>query len=329
MLEYSTNKIPLNFTRETYMNKNFINEIEIKNYKCFKNFKTTNFSRINLISGKNNVGKTAFLEACYINVYSHNSMNNPSMALSDIIFTRYNQVILQDLLLEKGIGYISRELEKQVIAFDGTVINSNLKEISCKYTIGDFSIRDKSQSIKYFLGNNQITNDKLEESYGKIIELAMEKEIDDLLKHIDNNIKSFRIINSQPKCNFYDDTKFRDIHELGDGFYKYVSILCALFICKDSQIFIDEIDNGIHFTNFDKLWEVIFHVATQQNVQVFTTTHSKECIDSYVKVSQKLSFNDINFIELGKDKENTIKSNTMNFAKLQRNISLNNGIRGW
>lgn len=38
---------------------------EIKNFKCFEHFKLDNLARVNLIAGKNNVGKTALLEALY------------------------------------------------------------------------------------------------------------------------------------------------------------------------------------------------------------------------------------------------------------------------
>ena len=48
------------------MSEHFIKEIEIKNFKCFKGFKAEGFGRVNLIGGKNNVGKTAFMEACYL-----------------------------------------------------------------------------------------------------------------------------------------------------------------------------------------------------------------------------------------------------------------------
>jgi AAA15 family ATPase/GTPase len=37
--------------------------MKIKRYKCFKDFEVNGFKRINLIGGKNNIGKTAFLEA--------------------------------------------------------------------------------------------------------------------------------------------------------------------------------------------------------------------------------------------------------------------------
>lgn len=42
--------------------------IEINNFKSFKNFKTDNFGQINLITGKNNSGKTTLLEALYLNL---------------------------------------------------------------------------------------------------------------------------------------------------------------------------------------------------------------------------------------------------------------------
>ncbi|MBL0703064.1 MAG: hypothetical protein JJV95_03665 [Sulfurospirillum sp.] len=50
----------------------FLKDIEIKQYKCFKNFNVNGLKRINLIGGKNNIGKTAFLEACYLYYNSFN-----------------------------------------------------------------------------------------------------------------------------------------------------------------------------------------------------------------------------------------------------------------
>ncbi|MGM3305445.1 AAA family ATPase [Anabaena sp. WFMT] len=44
-----------------------IKNIEIKNFRCFDNLKVSGFEKINLISGKNNVGKTALLEALFLN----------------------------------------------------------------------------------------------------------------------------------------------------------------------------------------------------------------------------------------------------------------------
>jgi AAA15 family ATPase/GTPase len=48
-----------------------LREITINNFKTFDDFKIDGLTQINLISGKNNVGKTTFLESCYINLVSH------------------------------------------------------------------------------------------------------------------------------------------------------------------------------------------------------------------------------------------------------------------
>lgn len=41
-------------------------KVAIKNFRCFKDFSIDSLERINLIGGKNNVGKTAFLEALFL-----------------------------------------------------------------------------------------------------------------------------------------------------------------------------------------------------------------------------------------------------------------------
>jgi len=68
------------------MSEHFIKEIEIKNFKCFEDFKAEGFGRVNLIGGKNNVGKTAFMEASCINIYANdigkitNVLSSPKLA---------------------------------------------------------------------------------------------------------------------------------------------------------------------------------------------------------------------------------------------------------
>jgi AAA15 family ATPase/GTPase len=54
-----------------------IEDIEINNFRCFDRLKVSGFKRINLISGKNNVGKTALLESIFLN----------SMPVKDTIFS--------------------------------------------------------------------------------------------------------------------------------------------------------------------------------------------------------------------------------------------------
>jgi AAA15 family ATPase/GTPase len=55
-----------------FMNFHYIDSIKIEKFKCFADFNVDGLKRVNLIGGKNNVGKTAFLEACFLIVNTFN-----------------------------------------------------------------------------------------------------------------------------------------------------------------------------------------------------------------------------------------------------------------
>lgn len=50
-----------------------IKKFSIKNFKCFENIVTKPWERVNLIAGKNNIGKTALLEAIWLHEGAHNA----------------------------------------------------------------------------------------------------------------------------------------------------------------------------------------------------------------------------------------------------------------
>jgi len=46
----------------------------------------------------------------------------------------------------------------------------------------------------------------------------------------------------------------------------------------NNVILIDEIDNGLHYSAYAKIWKAIFELAVAYNKQIFVTTHSKETL---------------------------------------------------
>ncbi len=115
----------------------------------------------------------------------------------------------------------------------------------------------------------------------------------------------------------------------GDGLKTYISIICSIYACKNGQLFIDEIDNGLHYTKLDKLWEIILTISKQQNVQVFATTHSKECIESYARVAKKLEDKEITFFKLGKNQEDELKGMVYPYDWFVDSIDQEQEMRGW
>ncbi len=59
-----------------------LTELEVKNFKAFKDFHAKGFKRLNLIGGRNNSGKTTFLEAIFFPF----DLRNPNFLLQHYVF---------------------------------------------------------------------------------------------------------------------------------------------------------------------------------------------------------------------------------------------------
>jgi len=326
------------------MSDHFIKNIEIKNFKCFEDFKAEGFGRVNLIGGKNNVGKTAFMEAVYVNVYSsYQSIEGFVSSLLNIKLARekinllYNQnkeffkekEIIESydkLFIKSNIDGLLYEIEKLKNGIkryiftwdDGEVIDVNVNDFSFDTTL--------FKHIK-FLDTMGLSNLHLKEYYASLQEEEKESYLNNILNSFDAQIENFKIINDVSQCKIKNS--YIEITELGDGTKHLISIILSLFSAKNGFLFIDEIGNGIHYTNLDKLWEIILTISKQQNVQVFATTHSKECIESYARVAKKLEDEEIKFIELGKNKKDELKAMVYPYEWFIDEIEQNHEVRGW
>jgi len=284
------------------MSEHFIKNIEIKNFKCFEDFKAEGFGRVNLIGGRNNVGKTAFMEAVYIS----NSKKN----LKNIISVRYMADILWDLWKEIGKKFISNLIDEKIEKYKKSHIQTNLNDLKV--------------NIK-FKSSNKTTKNNYENLYSSIIKNELEDRLDNYIKEFDASIEKFRIINSQPYCK--KDGEFYNLNEFGDGLGKFIYFIMLLLSQQKSIVLLDEIENGIHYTQLDRLWEIVLTISTQQNVQVFATTHSKECIESYARVAKKLEDEEIKFIGLHKLKDGSIISAVRDLELLELSIEQEHEVR--
>ena len=323
------------------MDNHLLEYIEIKDFKCFKDFKAEGFKRVNLIGGKNNVGKTAFMEACCVNVHSQDiesiwtelaSLKGRRNNLEYIIEKNFNldEVkhnlenvknfnVLSNISITKF--FINNKDGKKEYSFD---INNKRTTIN----VNDFAYTTKDIKFIKFIDNFGLSNHELKEVFESVQKKDNEELLYKYINEFDESIVNFKVIGGdKPQCKTIDNG-YRDINEFGDGLKHYISIICSLYACENGYLFIDEIDNGIHYTQQDRLWEIILTISKEQNVQVFATTHSKECIDSYARVSQKLVDEDISFIELGRN-EGKLESIIYEYNSVIEQVSQNQEIRGW
>ncbi|MDP2098128.1 MAG: AAA family ATPase [Methylobacter sp.] len=321
------------------MNEHFLTEIEIKQFKCFTDFKASGFNRVNLIGGKNNIGKTAFLEACYINVHSLN-INTMITAICNIKFDRESLNILY--------GY-KRDVDNQAL-LDSTkyyLVKSNL--FCTEYSVSEkdalktyhLSINDNSISVnsnQFSVIIENVNNVRVIDNFGwsdggikwayeAIQKQDKENELNAFISEFDGSIESFKIIGEKPQCK--TNGIYRDIVEFGDGLRHYISIICGIYACENGYLFVDEIDNGIHYTQLDRLWELILTLSKKTNCQVFAITHSKEMLESFARVSEKLEERDISYTLLVRNKQQEIKTISMDYEMLLNSLAQEHEVRGW
>lgn len=75
------------------------------------------------------------------------------------------------------------------------------------------------------------------------------------------------------------------LRSFGDGLNRLFGIILSLVNAKGGFLLIDEFENGMHHTVQLDVWQVIFRLARQLNVQVFATSHSWDAVETFQKAA--------------------------------------------
>lgn len=121
-----------------------------------------------------------------------------------------------------------------------------------------------------------------------LVELAkrrMKDSVIEQLKFFDSRITTLEILNTVAYVGLEGIDQLLSVNMQGDGLRRYLNIVAASANPMNNILLIDEIENGLHYSAYRKLWEAIFALATTTNKQVFVTTHSKETLQ---KLNQML-----------------------------------------
>lgn len=100
------------------------------------------------------------------------------------------------------------------------------------------------------------------------------------LFYFDHRIVDVDILQDDIYIEFEDVPEKLPLRMAGDGLRRYLNIVAASANPMNNILLIDEIDNGLHYSAYKKLWEAIFTLAVNTNKQVFVATHSKETLHS-------------------------------------------------
>jgi len=110
-----------------------------------------------------------------------------------------------------------------------------------------------------------------------------EEKLLQLLREVDPRLQKLRYLKapgtSQPLVYAYFGLKNAlSVTQTGQGFSKLFSLFCQMLVSKAEVLLIDEIENGLYYETMPQIWKGIATLAASENIQVFATTHSRECL---------------------------------------------------
>lgn len=126
-------------------------------------------------------------------------------------------------------------------------------------------------------------------------------EITNALKLIEPRLKGLSIVPQGQQSFIYGDiglSKKIPIHQMGEGIGKLLSILVTIATTKDGVVCVDEIENGIHYALFPKVWEIIDTIALRNNCQLFVTTHNHDVLKGLSAYNNESQFDHFSYIRL-------------------------------
>ncbi len=305
------------------MSNLILNSLEIHNFRAFRSLRIEKLGRVNLIVGKNNVGKTCLLEALllYANpgdlhrvrqLLSRRDEIGKTLSLSRILGEKIDieELLAKDNALVSSIknlfygrGYVAVD-PIQIGVVDSPDTTIELTELGLEwqangtketYSLEGISRKMTSIPSRYNLKvvfENGLSSEDMASFWNNIKLTSLQNEIIPSLQLIDRRVEQIDFIKKNgedeiPHIRFKEQDYPVPLRSLGGGMMRLVGLALALVNAKNGLLLIDEIDTGLHYSVQKDIWQFILKMANKLNVQVFATTHSWDCIESFQQVVQE------------------------------------------
>lgn len=306
-----------------------LQSIEIENFRCFEKASISGFEQINLITGKNNSGKTALLEAIFFCLSPHAGeiIENSRKTSTDSDNAKnlcFNQKTDIPLTIKCGTNTLSSKPRLHIPDVLGPYQTESRNYFQLQF------IFDKDYQIPIIENFARFFDDEIIRGNSKIILQS--------LAVIDENIEDIRTFGSRQGVLYLrkkGNDNYISINYFGDAIQKIVRYIINILDLEKSGkkgkiLLIDEIENGIHYTAQAEVWRMLMKLCKHYNIQLFATTHSLEMIKAFRSVCAEEEFMGMGgYFELGRNpKSQQIVGIKHDLETLEYELASGDTIRG-
>ena len=96
------------------------------------------------------------------------------------------------------------------------------------------------------------------------------------------------------------------IGSIGDGMWRMLGLALSLANAQNGVLLVDEIDTGLHYSVMEDMWRMISEQAGALSVQVFATTHSRDCYESLAAIAKSES-GDVTIQRIDRSREEAVR----------------------
>nr|VFK39890.1 MAG: ATPase/GTPase, AAA15 family [Candidatus Kentron sp. TC]VFK54158.1 MAG: ATPase/GTPase, AAA15 family [Candidatus Kentron sp. TC] len=312
-----------------------INSFEAKNFRLFDKVKIDRLNRVNLIVGKNNAGKTALLEALllYLSRMSVEVIpkfldarqeywlpEQPYGGKSSSPLMHFFKGHKIPNLDEEGFRLSSNE-EDPIHVGTGAYLQEDPADLKRLVGIGrkNTMVGQGVNTRKYqFVSARGISDEESSSLWDRISLTDLEEDLLKGLRIIEPELLGLTFVRIDHDVEHHYRAPSRiplvrpnrvsdpvPLKSLGDGMIRIFHIILSLVSAKGGILLIDEFENGLHWEIQEKAWRIVFELAEKLDVQVFATTHSRDCIAGFSKVWQENAEKGA-FIRIAKDHYKTV-----------------------
>src|SRR5262249_45531218 len=119
--------------------------------------------------------------------------------------------------------------------------------------------------------------------FGKLESAKRQEDILPALQIVEPRLQRLSLIPFAGQLVIHGDighSRLMPIPFMGEGLRRLLSLVLAMANTPGGIVLIDEVENGLHYSVLEKVWQAVAGAAQQFGVQLFATTHSWECIRS-------------------------------------------------
>lgn len=337
------------------MENQHLTYFKVENFKKFDSLEVKDIGQFNLIVGDNNVGKTCFLESLLVdfdnsiltnnwlnilrkrNLISQNNIKeieDSNFRYSNLIAEKYSKIVEKNFL-SKNAESISFDLKNES---EKSILNISSKENQWDtfYNKSFFNILNNYVLLGKrifnfpFISFNSIFEEDIYQLYNDLKTKRDKENLINTIQVVDSNIidvelrQNFDDLESVFLLSFKNKDEFVPLNYLGDGFKRIFYIILKVLSLRGKRIMIDEIETGIHYSRQKDFLKNVLLVCKELDIQLFSTTHSEECIKAFYEASIELEQEEnIRLISLEEGKNEKIYATTNRFENIKAGLISN------